>query len=138
MQNRSVRQFLKFGIVGFSNTIIAYVVYSLGIYWGLHYLLANAFAFLISVLNAYFWSDRYVFKKKDNEERNTILTLIKTIIAYGSTGILLASLLLYIYIDKFGVSEYVAQLLVLLVTIPVNFVMNKFWAFQTYKVNEEN
>ena len=138
MQNRSVRQFLKFGIVGFSNTIIAYVVYSLGIYWGLHYLLANVFAFLISVLNAYFWSDRYVFKKKDNEERNTILTLIKTIIAYGSTGILLASLLLYIYIDKFGVSEYVAQLLVLLVTIPVNFVMNKFWAFQTYKVNEEN
>ena len=55
-----IAQFIKFGIVGLSNTLIAYLVYAVCIYIGLHYLLANVIAFAVSVLNAYYWSDRYV------------------------------------------------------------------------------
>ena len=39
-------QFIKFGIVGVSNTLISYVTYMAGITWGLHYLLANLLAFV--------------------------------------------------------------------------------------------
>ena len=138
MNKTGVYQFFKFGIVGASNTLIAYVIYSICVYTGIHYLLANALGFFISVLNAYYWSDRFVFKKGEGESRSGVWTLVKTYIAYGSTGLLLASILLYSYVDKLHISEYIAQLLVLVITIPLNFIINKFWSFKTKKVNEEN
>lgn len=138
MNKTEVYQFIKFGIVGASNTLIAYVIYSICVYLGIHYLLANALGFFISVLNAYYWSDRFVFKKGEGEARSAIWTLAKTYVAYGSTGLLLACILLYLYVDKLHISEYIAQLLVLVITIPLNFIINKFWSFKTKKVNEED
>ena len=138
MNKTEVYQFIKFGIVGASNTLIAYVIYSICVYLGIHYLLANALGFFISVLNAYYWSDRFVFKKGEGEARSAIWTLAKTYVAYGSTGLLLASILLYLYVDKLHISEYIAQLLVLVVTIPLNFIINKFWSFKTKRMNEED
>ena len=127
-----IAQFIKFGIVGLSNTLIAYLVYAdaVCIYIGLHYLLANVIAFAVSVLNAYYWSDRYVFKKGAGESRNAVKTLLKTYVAYGSTGLFLASVLLWLYVDQLHISEYIAQLLVLVVTIPLNFIINKYWSFK--------
>ncbi len=138
MNSTGVYQFIKFGIVGVSNTLIAYIAYSICVYVGIHYLIANAIGFFISVLNAYYWSDRFVFKKGEGESRSALWTLAKTYIAYGSTGLLLASILLCLYVDKLHISEYIAQLLVLVVTIPLNFIINKFWSFKTKKVNEED
>ena len=137
VKSKSLWQFVKFGIVGVSNTLIAYVVYSVCVFVGIHYLIANAIAFFVSVLNAYYWSDRFVFAKGEGEARSAWWTLAKTYIAYGSTGLLLASVLLYLYVDRLGVSEYIAQLLVLVVTIPLNFVINKYWSFKT-KPNEKD
>lgn len=138
MNHASLVQFFKFGIVGLSNTLIAYVVYAACVWLGCHYLLANACGFVVGVLNAYYWSDRYVFKKGEGETRSALWTLVKTYLAYGSTGLLLASLLLYIYVDQWHVSAYLAQLLVLVVTVPLNFVINKCWSFKTRKVYEED
>ncbi len=138
MNRTGVYQFVKFGLVGISNTLIAYATYSLCVYIGFHYLIANALGFFISVLNAYYWSDRFVFKKGEGESRNAVWALVKTYIAYGSTGLLLASILLYLYVDRLHFSEYIAQLFVLVVTIPLNFIINKFWSFKTKKVNEED
>mgnify|MGYP002526699978 FL=1 len=92
--------------------------------------MANVIAFAVSVLNAYYWSDRYVFKKGDGESRSAVKTLLKTYVAYGSTGLFLASILLWLYVDQLHISEYIAQLLVLLVTIPLNFIINKYWSFK--------
>lgn len=131
-------QFIKFGVVGLSNTLIGYVVYSLCIWIGLHYLLANLLGFLVSVLNAFYWSNRFVFKKGQDEQRGLWSSLAKTIIAYASTGIFLNSILLWLLIDEMGLSEYLAPLLILLFTVPTNFLLNKYWSFKTKKINEEN
>ena len=133
MTKTIIKQFVKFGIVGLSNTLIGYGVYFICIYIGLHYLIANFFGFFVGVLNAYYWSDRFVFKKEDGEYRSVIESLIKTYLAYGSTGLLLSSILLYFYIDKLHISEYIAQLFVLVVTIPLNFIINKYWSFKSKK-----
>ena len=132
-----MEQFLKFALVGLSNTLIAYLVYAFCVYIGLNYLLANAIAFAVSVLNAYYWSDRFVFRKGEGESRSAIWTLFKTYLAYGSTGLLLASVLLWLYVDRLGISEYIAQLLVLVITIPLNFIINKYWSFKTKRIHEE-
>ena len=138
MKYASLLQFVKFGIVGLSNTLIAYAVYAACVWLGCHYLVANGLGFVVGVLNAYYWSDRYVFKKGEGETRSALWNLVKTYLAYGATGLLLASLLLYVYVDRWQVSAYLAQLLVLVVTVPLNFIINKCWSFKTKQTNEED
>ena len=78
MKRASLLQFVKFGIVGLSNTLIAYAVYAACVWLGCHYLVANGLGFVVGVLNAYYWSDRYVFKKGEGETRSALWTLVKT------------------------------------------------------------
>ena len=121
-----IKQFVKF-----SNTLIGYVVYSACVWLGCHYLVANGIGFFVSVLNAFYWSNRYVFRKGAGEERSLWRSLMKTILAYASTGIVLNSILLWLFIDLWGISEYVAPLLILIITVPTNFILNKYWSFKT-------
>jgi putative flippase GtrA len=123
------KQFVKFGIVGVSNTLITLAVYYALIYIGVHYLVANIAAFVISVCNAYYWNSRYVFKQKENEGARTFL---KTITAYGSTGVL-GTFLLFVMVDILHISEWIAPLLGLCVTVPTNFLLNKFWTYRQTK-----
>ena len=131
-------QFVKFGIVGLSNTLISYLVYALLVYLGLHYLVASIIAFFISVLNSFFWNSRYVFKKEDGAKRNVFHALIKTFISYAFTGLLLQNIFLFVFIDVLYISKYIAPLISLVVTVPLNFIMNKFWAFRQSKKTKEN
>jgi putative flippase GtrA len=122
-------QFFKFGIVGLSNTVISYAIYALLVYVNLHYLAASIIAFVVSVLNSFYWNNKYVFK--DSERKISIWkTLGRTFLVYGSTGLVLQNILLYVFIDIAGMSKYVAPIFCLIVTVPVNFVLNKFWAFK--------
>lgn len=134
----AIVQFIKFGVVGLSNTVIGYVVYSLCVWLGMHYLWANVVGFLVSVINAFYWSNRFVFIKQEEERRNLWLVFIKTLFAYGSTGIVLNSILLWLFIDKCRISEYLAPILILIITVPTNFLLNKYWSFKPQKENEEN
>ena len=63
---------------------------------------------------------------------------MKTVLAYASTGIVLNSILLWLLIDKMVLSEYIAPLIILMITVPTNFVLNKYWSFKTETIDEEN
>lgn len=126
-------QFFKFGLVGVSNTAISYGTYAFLTYVGCPYVCSNIIAFIVSVLNSFFWNNRYVFKKEEGEKRNPWWTLAKTFMAYGSTGLILSNVLLVFLVEKLNMNKYVAPLLILLITIPLNFLINKFWAFRTKK-----
>lgn len=122
----NLMQFLKFCFVGASNTIIALAVYYALWYSEVNYLLANTLAFVISVLNAFYWNNKYVFV---NENLYWILVLGKTYLSYGFSFIV-GTILLYIFVEFVGLSEKVAPILILLFTIPLNFLLNKFWTFR--------
>ncbi len=123
-------QFVKFGLVGVSNTLVYYGIYSLLVHFGCHYAIANGIGFVISVLNSYLWNSLFVFKKGEGKKRNSAATLVKTFISYALTGLLLQTLLLHLLIDVAGFSKYVAPLLCVCVTTPLNFLLNKFWSFR--------
>jgi putative flippase GtrA len=124
-------QFIKFGIVGVSNTVIYYAVYAALVSLSLQYIAANIIAFSVSVLNAFFWNNKYVFKKTAGADRNAVQTLIKTALVYGFTGLLLSNGMLYLLVEALGVSKYFAPLFCICVTVPLNFMLNKFWAFRS-------
>lgn len=130
---KSIVQFIKFGIVGVSNTLISYIVYMVGITVGIHYLLANFIAFAVSVSNSFYWNNRYVFKQEDGEERSALKAFVKTALSYAGTGLVLNSILLAVQVDILGIPEWLAPLINLVITVPLNFVLNKLWAFRTEK-----
>lgn len=123
-------QFVKFGLVGISNTAVHYCIYLICSFIGLHYIMANFMAFTVSVLNSFYWNSRYVFHQTDGKKRSLMGTLIKTFISYGFTGLLLSSILLYIEVDMLQINALLAPVINLIVTIPLNFIINKFWAFK--------
>ena len=131
-------QFVKFGIVGVSNTLISLAVYYACYYWlGLHYQLSNLLGFIISVTNAYYWNSRYVFRMGDHRTPlEHVKAYGKTVTAYGGTY-LLGVALLWLLVDKLGVSAGIAQLINLLITIPLNFIINKFWTFSKQDAHKE-
>lgn len=121
-------QFIKFGIVGLSNTIISFAVYYILLYLQVNYIIANTMGFIISVLNAYYWNNKYVFKSK-NDTKSGVRKLVKTFASYGSTFIL-STILLVIMVHYLNISEIIAPVINLIITIPLNFLLNKFWAFK--------
>ena len=136
MQDRSLWklavQFIKFGFVGISNTLISLVVYYLGLALGVHYVAANAAGFVLGTINAYFWNNRYVFKKAEGEVRSTGRSVVREFVSYGFT-LALSTVLLALWVDGLHISDKIAPIINLLVTIPLNFVLNKFWAFRGEK-----
>ena len=134
----SIVQFIKFGIVGVSNTLISYILYvavllllkQANILQNVNYLVAQFVAFVLSVLWSFYWNNRMVFVLEENQTRNIWKALLKTYISYSFTGIFLNSALLVLWVKVFHISEFIAPIINLLVSVPLNFIINKFWAFR--------
>lgn len=131
-------QFVKFGVVGVSNTAVSYFLYA-GSLIGLNaytsdgkynYLIAQVIEFLLSVLWSFYWNNKFVFAAEEGEKRNLLTVLVKTYISYSFTGLFLNSILLFLWVDVCGISEFVAPFINLIVSVPLNFAINKFWAFK--------
>lgn len=133
----SCLQFVKFAIVGVTNTVISYglnilvlvILKPFHLSWD--YIAGNVVAFFLSVLWSFYWNNRFVFTIEDGKKRNLVLALLKTYVAYGFTGIILNNVLSYLWVTKLGISKYIAPLINLVISVPVNFMINKFWAFKT-------
>lgn len=119
-------QFMKFGIVGIANTGIGFGSYYLFLWLGCSYLLANLISWLISVFNAFYWNNKYVFV--NNVAWTT--ALLKTYLSYGFS-LVSGTLLLYVLVEYLGISDLIAPVCTLFLTIPMNFLLNKFWTFRS-------
>ena len=123
-------QFIKFGIVGISNTLISYCTYAVLVWLGVNFLLSNLIGFVVSVLNSFYWNSRYVSDLNNADTKQKLKALIKTFISYAGTGLVLSSAMLILWIDIVQLSKYIAPIINLIITVPVNFVVNKVWAFK--------
>ena len=132
----TVAQFLKFGIVGVSNTAISYalnagtlkVLEPFSVAWD--YIAGNCIAFLLSVLWSFYWNSRFVFHKEHHGRSVVEKRLLKSYIAYGFTGIVLNNILSWFWVKQLEISKYVAPLINSVISVPLNYFINKFWAFQ--------
>lgn len=142
---KSIIQFIKFGIVGVSNTLISYVLYSGGLivfrkaclFGQADYLIAQIVAFVVSVAWSFYWNNKFVFKMEAGKKKSIWKALLKTYISYSFTGLFLSSILLILWVQIFRISEFIAPIINLLITVPLNFIINKFWAFKQSNKTEE-
>lgn len=156
-------QFVKFGMVGAFNTVLNYIIYNF-CYYVFHSgaQVANLVGFVISVLSAFLLQSKFVFRQDENAEKRVWWkVLIKTYISYSITGLFLTALLLWLWLDVINLGSHIgglcdwlagiglkfqpedlaaslAPLLNMFITIPLNFVINKFWAYRQKKPAAEN
>ena len=131
-------QFVKFGIVGVSNTVISYALYAFSLILlkripqldKVDYLIAQVIAFVLSVLWSFYWNNKMVFVLEDGKHRSMWKALLKTYVSYSFTGLFLNSVLLILWVRVLGISEFIAPIINLLISVPINFLINKFWAFK--------
>lgn len=125
-----VMQFVKFGLVGALNTLIAWAVYYLFLWMNEKlYMIGSVVGGILSIANAFFWNDKFVFKGKQNDIISKIKRLGKTYISYSGTS-LLGMVLLWVEVELFNLNKAFAPPINLIITIPLNFVINKLWTFR--------
>lgn len=147
-------QFVKFVLVGVSNTLISEGIYVVLIFFGMHYALATFIGFSVSILNAYYWGNRYIFKKQEGDEKRVWWkVLLKTYVAYGG-GFIMDVILLFLWIDILHIGQFmqpladlchtigitavdaeligelIAKAINVIIIVPLNFVVNKYWAYK--------
>lgn len=148
-------QFIKFGLIGLLNTFLNYAIYSF-CYYVLHIgvYLANFIGFVITVFIAFLLQSKFVFKQEEGKEKRIWWkVLIKTYISYSITGLFLTEFLLWLWLQVLNIEQYlgnmclwlsqydivlvpqdlavsVAPLLNIVITVPTNFLVNKFWAYK--------
>ena len=138
MHSDTLIQFIKFGIVGLSNTLLGYVIYvvtlrilrAAQVFPEADIFLAQLVMFLLSVLWSFYWNNRMVFRAKEGEKRDWLPALLKTYVSYAFTSLFLSEALLALWVKVLGISAYIAPLINLLITVPLNFVLQKYWAFR--------
>lgn len=154
---KKIWQFIKFVMVGVSNTLISEVVYAILVVFRCHYLLASFIGFTVSIFNAYYWNNKYVFREdKEKAKRVWWKVLLKTYLAY-LWGFVLNLILLVVWVEVFHIADYMVPLehflfahgitsfdaevlgnllaegVNLLIVLPINYVINKYWAFKQEK-----
>ena len=127
-------KFIKFAIVGFGNLFSSLVTYYLLVFFSINYQIANIGGFITGSLNGYIWNRVWVFK---NSKKN-LSSIVKFYLSYLSTW-LLSAILLYIWIEVFNISDKIAPIINVVITTPINYLLNKYWVFKKIKkaYNEE-
>ena len=135
-QRRGVRQFVKFGLVGATSTIINFVVLNVMLIV-LHqgkYASATV-AFLVSVVNGYVWNKRWTFREAQEKAAHTQFTQFLLVNLVGLGLDLLFIKLISVPLERdFHLSlvkaTNIAQLFATAVVVFWNFFANRLWTFK--------
>ena len=130
-----IRQFVKFGFVGGVNTVLSLVIYWVLVGLGIHYFVTNTVGFIITVAISYVLNNIFTFKEVGKKINWSFVTLLKVYASYFLTGMVINTALLWFWNDYIGINKNLSPILNLFVTIPLNFLLNKLWAYR--KKDEE-
>lgn len=129
-RSAGARQFVKFTLVGVTNTAWDFLIYVLltrgWLGFSLHFLVANFLAFLVAVINSYCLNKRWTFRDTD---RHYHIQFTKFFMVNLVT-IVLYEFLLYVFVDHFGWYDLLAKLPAVVIITAWNFSANKFWTFR--------
>ncbi len=123
----TLAQFIKFGIVGLSNTFItALLIWFLLKYLYFNDFVANIIGYIAGLTNSFIWNKRWTFRS-NSKVQNTIFKFIITfVISY-----IIQLGILYVLLHLLLIDPYWCHLFAMIVYTLINFVLNKFYTFTT-------
>ncbi len=119
-------QFVKFGIVGVSNTLITFIVYTILLkVFGVWYLAASAIGFIVGATNGFLLNRRWTFAGHVGDS----LTPVRWAVVQ-SAGLAINLGLLYLFVHDAHIDELLAQALATIVVTVTTFFVNRAWTFR--------
>jgi putative flippase GtrA len=121
-----ILQFVKFGIVGVSNTLISFAVYTLLLKaFGVWYVAASGIGFAIGAVNGFLWNRAWTFRGHVGDA----LTPVRWFVVQ-SCGLLVNLGLVYLFVDGVGLDELTGQAATILIVTVLTFFANRAWTFK--------
>ena len=121
-------QFIKFGIVGISNTLLTFVVYTLLLkVFGVWYLAASAVGFAVGATNGFLLNRRWTFREHVGDS----LTPVRWAVVQGC-GLAVNEGLLYLFVHDAGLDKLLAQACATVVVTISTFIANRAWTFRVH------
>ena len=118
-ENKSLTDLMKFLIGGVINTAFTYCLY-LSLQVILAYQVAYAVAFACGIVFSYWFNAMVVFKTAISWKGLFAFPLVY-LVQY-----LLSAMLLSVFVERLGMSQSIAPLTVIVLTIPVTFVLTRW------------
>ncbi|MGM0882620.1 MAG: GtrA family protein [Bacillota bacterium] len=129
-------QFFRFNLVGVLNTAIDFVLFTLFIWLGVYYLLAQILSYGAGMVNSFLLNNRYTFNKGPASEPGTNEWKKRLRFAAWNGIVLGISLLLLAALTKlFSMDDVVAKAVVTVVTVGLNFYGSRKWVFVQQQAN---
>src|ERR1700732_408930 len=123
-------QFVKFGIVGISNTLLTFAVYTLLLkVFGVWYIAPSAIGFAVGAVNGFLLNRRWTFR---GHVGDALTPLRWTIVQGCGLGINLG--LLYLFVHDAGIDKLLAQAFAPAVVTITTSTANRAWTFRTPSV----
>jgi putative flippase GtrA len=125
LEDPTVRQFVKYGVVGASNTVLTFVVYTILVTLGLDYLVAVVLGYCAGSLNSYFLNRHWTFRARDiaHTTAGTRFAIVQAVAIAANV------LLLYVFVHHLGIAKIPAQAILTLPILAVTFFVNRWWSF---------
>ena len=119
-------QFVKFGIVGVSNTLITLLVYTLLVkVFGVWYIASSAIGFAVGAVNGFLLNRRWTFSEHVGDR----FTPLRWLIVQGS-GLMVNLALVYLFVTAAGLDKLVGQAFATLIVVVLTFLANRAWTFR--------
>ena len=126
-------QFVKFGIVGVSNTLLTFAVYTVLLkVFGVWYIAASAIGFVVGATNGFLLNRRWTFA----DHVGDAFTPVRWGVVQGC-GLGLNLGLLYVLVHDAGTDELIAQALATVAVTISTFLVNRAWTFRNVPLAEE-
>jgi putative flippase GtrA len=128
LEAATVAQFVKFGIVGVSNTVLSFAVYALLLkVFGVWYVAASGIGFAVGAVNGFLLNRRWTFK----EHVGDALTPVRWGVVQ-SCGLALNLGLVYMFVDDVGLDKLIGQACATAIVTVLAFFANRAWTFRMH------
>jgi dolichol-phosphate mannosyltransferase len=123
---RNWLQLIRFGAVGASGYVVNLAVFAACVHLlSVDYRLSAVAAFVVSVLNNFWWNRHWTFSAKEDHPAGQALRFFTvSLIAFGFTYVVLVML-----VDA-GMMKVLAQAIAIVAGTPLSFVGQKLWSFR--------
>lgn len=116
------KQIIIFGVCGLINTISSYLLYLLFLSF-MPYKIAYSISYLAAIFISYYLNSKFTFNSRSH---------VKGLLYYPFTYLityLLGLGLLHVLVSNLGINTKIAPLILLFITVPLSFIMNKLFFY---------
>src|ERR1035437_731185 len=126
IKHKSFIQFIKFGIVGISNTLLtALTIWILLKVLHCSDYFSNFAGYIVGLLNSFIWNRKWTFESKTKVS----ITLFKFIVTFAISYLFQLGNL-YVLLHFTHIDSYICQLISIVVYTFINFILNKNYTFK--------